>query len=358
MKNTHNTKQTKASSKASRSEVLANELLELHLEHEMAAFEGEAFVKFLREEMAILFESIKPLTLQQFVDAEQVKQVIARNVVENDIPGAIIEIAGDAASQLFSSEMHKSTSLNKIFSAKQYEEFVDKILELPEQRKKGINHLIELPIYGDLISGVLYQAILRYIYDENIVSKHIPGVASVLKFGKRMIDKTAPSLEGAVEDNVRAYIAANLAFMLRESKAFLENSLTEAEIKASAMELWDTLESKTMGDFQQGMDAIDLSEFIVLGYEFWKQFRKTKYFKDCYELIVDYVFEVYGQTTLGVVLEDMMITPDRLMQEAELFAPKVLAALKENGLIEAFLRRKLEGFYSSQAALDCLNKNR
>lgn len=335
---------------------LANQLLELHLAHELASFECEAFLAWLRPELETQVKIVEGLQLQQFVSATQVKQVIVRNVVDNEIPGAAAELAGDAATRLFSSDMHKSTPLQNVFATKHFVELVDKLLDFPEQRKNGIDHLIDLPIYQDLISGVLYQAILRYIYEENILSKNVPGVSSMLKFGKQMLDKRAPKLEGAVEDNVRAYIASNLVFILKESKAFLEDSLTEEDIKVSAMELWDVTEDKTMGEFQEGMDSIDLSEFVVIGYEFWKSFRKSEYFKNSYELIVDYFFEVYGSKPLGALLEDFMITPERMMQEVEAFAPQVLATLKENGQIERFLRKRLEGFYHSEAALNCLNQ--
>ena len=335
---------------------LANQLLELHLAHELASFECEAFLAWLRPELETQIKIVEGFQLQQFVSAEQVKQVIVRNVVDNDIPGAAAERAGEAATRLFSSDMHKSTSLQNVFATKHFVELVDKLLDLPEQRKNGIDHLIDLPIYQDLISGVLYQAILRYIYEENIVSKKVPGVSSMLKFGKQMLDKTAPNLEGAVEENIRAYIASNLMFILKESKAFLEDSLTEDDIKTSAMELWDIVEGKTMGEFQEGMDSIDLSEFVVIGYEFWKSFRKSDYFKNSYELTVDYFYELYGSKPLSALLEDFMITPERIMLEVEAFAPQVLATLKENGQIERFLRKRLEDFYHSDAALNCLNQ--
>jgi hypothetical protein len=330
-------------------------LMELHLAHELALFEREAFLAWLKPELELHLSVAREMPLSAFVDADQVKSVIARNVVDNEIPGAVAELAGDAAAQLFSSEMHKSTPLRDILPTAHFEEFVDKLLELPEQRKNGINHVIELPVYKDLISGVLYQAIIRYIYEENVLSKKVPGVASMLKFGKQMLDKTAPNLDGAVEENVRHYIAKNLVFILKESKAFLENSLTEEDIKTSTMELWDVLEDKTMSEFQQGMDSIDLSEFVVLGYEFWKTFRSSAYFRESYELVVDYFFQVYGESPLGTLLDDVMVTPDLMMREAEVFAPKVLEALKENGQIEQFLRRRLESFYFSKAALDCMS---
>ena len=335
---------------------MADKLLDLHVRHEMALFDTKAFITWVQEELNLQLVSARTLRLDQIVSAEQVKAVISRNVVEHDVPGAIAEIAGEAATHLFTSTQHKKTLLKEVISSTQFEEFIDKLLELPEQRRNGIDHVIDLPIYRDLISGVLYQAIIRYVYDANVLSKNVPGVSSMLKFGKRMIDKTAPKLEGAVEDSVRAYISDNLSFLLHESKEFLENSLTEEDIKASAMELWDTLENKSMNDFQQGMDSIDLSEFVVLGYEFWLSFRTTDYFKNCYELIVDYFYDKYGSANLGLLLDDLLITPERIMTEVSAFAPDALAALKANGQLESFLRRRLETFYSSDAARDCLTR--
>jgi hypothetical protein len=331
-------------------------LLELHLAHEMALFESDAFLAWLRPELEAQLGLARSMPLGAFVSAEQVKSVIARNVVENEIPGAVAEVAGEAATHLFSSDLHKNRPLQEILPTKHFEEFVDKVLELPEQRKNGINHIIELPVYKDLISGVLYQAIMRYIYEENVFSKKVPGVSSMMKLGKQMLDKRAPKLEGAVEENVRAYISNNLVFILKESKAFLKNSLTEEDIKASTMELWDTIEQTPMSEFQKGMDSIDLSEFVVLGYEFWKTFRTSSYFKESYELIVDYFFQIYGDSPLGTLLDDFMISSDKMMTELEVFAPQVLKTLKENGQIEQFLRRRLESFYFSKSALDCFNQ--
>jgi len=343
--------------KLNRAERLANTMLELHIQHEMKQFETAAFTEWFESELQNQYAQFCQLKLKTLVPAKQVKAVIKRNVVDNDIPGAVMEIAGDAAAALFSSEIHRTTQLRDILSAKQYEEFVDKLLDLSEQRKHAIEHFIELPVYRDLISGVLYQAILRYIYEENMFSKHVPGVSSMLKFGKRMVDKTAPKFEDAVEDNVRSYIVNNLAFLLRESKAFLESSLTEEDIKVSALELWDVIESSRLGDFQEGMDSVDLSEFVVLGYEFWLRFRKSDYFKRAYTLVVDHFYSAYGNAPLSELLEDLGVDPERMIQEVKAFAPDVLSALHKNGQLEGLIRRRLEGFYTSEAALTCLSES-
>ena len=46
-------------------------------------------------------------------------------------------------------------------------------------------------------------------------------------------------------------------------------------------------------------------------------------------------------------VEDIGITRDMLLREAERFAPPVIAVLHKEGLLERSLRRELEGFYRS-----------
>jgi hypothetical protein len=335
---------------------IANNLLELHVKHEMAALNTTTLMSWFKEESDTVFEWLRTVKINQLVTQKSVNETIQRNVVEREIPGSIAEIAGEAATKLFTSEQHKNTILNEIITTHEIEEFVDKALELEEQRKDGLDRIIDLPIYTDLISGVLYQAIVNYIYENNVFSKKVPGVASMLKFGSSVISKTIPKLEGAVEDNVRSYISNNLGLIITESKLFLENNMTDEELKTSTMDLWDFVEGKSLGELQTGIDSLDLSEFVVLGYEFWLRFRKSEYFKNCYELIVEYFFDKYGENDLSMLFDDFMMTPERIVEEAERFTPQLLETLKESGQLEGLVRRRLENFYTSSAAIKCLGK--
>jgi len=336
-------------------EDIANKLLELHVRHEMASFDEATLMNWVREESGTLLNWVRTINISQLVSAQKIKDVIKTNVVDREIPGAIAEIAGEAAAHLFTSEQHLNTHLSEIIDNKQYEGFVEKFLELREQRTEVLNNIIDLPIYRDLISGVLYQAITRYIYESNIISKKVPGVSSMLKMGSKMVSKTVPKLGGAVEDNVKSYISNNLGFMLNVSKSFFEDTLTDDEIKVSAMDFLDLLENKTLGEFQEGMDSLDLSEFVVLGYEFWLRFRNTDYFKNSYELMVDYFFDKYSEGDLGILLDDLTITQELVVTEAERFAPQIINTLKESGQLEGLIRRRFERFYTSDEALSALS---
>lgn len=335
----------------------AENLLELHIQHELQNFQADQVVAILRNESENIFNWLGDIKLQNLVTADQIKQVIHQNVVEEDVPGAIAEMAGEAADKLFNSKRHQKTQLNKIISKEQFEGFIDKLLELKEQRNNGIDKVIDLPIYGDLISGILYKAIIRYIVDSNLISKNIPGVSSMLKMGRSMVNKTVPKLGGGIEDSVRSYITDSLDFILDESKSFLEESVTEEELKASAMEVWSIIESKPLSEFQEGMNSLDLSEFVALGHDFWLQFRKSGYFRHCYKTVVDYFFRKYGKRPISELLDDLAITPERTMVEIERFAPHVLETLNEGEFLEGLIRRHLEKFYLSPAAINALEDN-
>lgn len=335
----------------------AEQLCELHLQHELAQLSDERFLQWITSESSELLGAFQQITLSEFISSDSVKAIIKEQVVEQEIPGAIAEIAGEASVNLFRSEKHLNTQLKDIMRADQFKGFVRKLLELETQRHNIINGVIDLPVYRELISGVIYQAITRYIYESNVLSKNIPGVSSVLKMGRNVVNKTVPKLGGAVEEGIRKYIKSNLGLFQQESKSFLINSLTAEELEASILDFWDSVENKTLGQIQEGMDAVDLSELVVLGYEFWLDFRQSPYFEHCYQSVVDYLYSTYGSEPMAILFEDLAVNSETLVKQAEYFAPALLTQLRNSGELKGLLKRRLDSFYHSEAALGVLSSD-
>jgi hypothetical protein len=347
----------KKSQNTNETELNLDILFEAHVKYELNQFKDTNLQKLIHSELNYLIESSSKTDLNTWVPAQTIKDLIKDHVVENSIPGSIAEISGKMSSSIFDSKYHKKTKLKEIISRHQFEEFIDKAIELKEQRNNGLDKLIDLPIYTDLISGILFQSITHYIYDNNLFSKNIPGMSSLLKVGKNLMDKTAPKLGSGIEDSVRSYIANSLELIITESKAFLANSVTDEQLKDSAITLWENIENKSFSDFQKGMDSLDLSEFIALGYDFWLSFRKSDYFKWCYETTVDTFYNEYGKSSVEDLMDEFQITPEKISAESQRFAPLLLKGLKKSGYLEAAIRRHLGGFYTSKVAQNCLNKN-
>lgn len=334
----------------------ARKLLDLHVAHEMKIIEAEPLAAWLEKEVDHLWSTLAQVKLAEFIPPEVIVGAIERNVIEREIPGAVAEIAGEGAASLFSADFHLKTVAGKIISTKQITEFIDKGLELKDQREALMEKVIHQPIYAQLVSDLMYRGIVRYIYDDNVLSKKIPGVSSILKFSTKMVNKTVPKLEGAVEDNVKAFIADNIALLLRQSQSFLSEALTDEELKDMFLGVWAVLEGKELGGLQKGMDTIDLTEFVVLGYEFWKKFRKTEYFSLCCQHVVSDIYEKYGDEPVGAFLSDFAIDQSFVMNEFKAFSPSILSSLKSSGHIEALIRRRLEPFYLTEDVAEILSR--
>jgi hypothetical protein len=328
---------------------LAKELLELHVQHELDALTPARFLDWLQQETHPVLEALAAIPLKQLLSEDQLNQLIHDQVVSHPIPGAIAEIAGDAATYLFKSDPHLDSRVKDIMTAQQFQGFVAKLLELEHQRHDLIHQFIDLPVYRSLISSVVYKAITRYLYEDNMLSKHVPGVSSMLKMSRNVMNKTVPKISGAMEESVKKYISNNLSLFQQESKTYLVESLTTEELESSIMDFWDDIENKTLRELQEGMDSIDLSEFVVLGYEFWLEFRESDYFEHCYQSVVHFLYQRYGDEPLATLLEDLEITADTVIDRTQQLAPQLLTTLQEQGILEELVRRRLSAFYESDA---------
>ena len=334
---------------------LAEQLLEQHIQFELKALSGQRLKKDLKAEVGLWFAAADELTLGELVSVETIMGVIQRNVIDMELEGGIPDIAGEMARQVFDSPRHRDTHLSEILTSQQFSEFIEELLLLREQRERLLTHLMDHPLYGELVSNLVYHGIVSYLYEDNLLSRKVPGVGSMMKFSKRMFSKTLPGLDSALEKRLKQFISNNLQFLVRLSDDFLQSALTDEQLHESAMDLWRLVEDKPLGELQSGMNDWELSEFIVLGYEFWLRFRKTPYFEHCCLTVVNHLLALYGDWPVGELLADLGVTQEMALTEAQTWIPPLLATLRKKGYLEALLRRRLAPFYASAAARKVLD---
>jgi hypothetical protein len=219
-----------------------------------------------------------------------------------------------------------------------------------------ISEIMAHPVYQELVSNLVYQGVVNYLYEDNLLTKNVPGVGSMMKFGKRMANRAVPGLDESFERRFKAWLSDSLPGLIARSEQFLHKSLTDDELRDSVMAVWVSLEDRTVAELQEGLGDIQLQEFVVLGYEFWLQFRKTPYFEGCVEAVVTHLFELYGDRPLMDLLNDVGVNRELVMAEIDGYALPVIDVLREEGYLEALIRRRLTPFYTSAAAKKLLSQ--
>lgn len=336
---------------------LASALLEQHVKHELASLKGAKLRRFLATEVDELFEFAGTVTLNSLISPEQVMGMIRRIVIDTELDAGIPEMAAEMATEVFNAPVQRTSRLRDIIAREQATGFLEQALELRKQRERVISEIMAHPVYQELVSNLVYQAVMNYLYEDNLVTKSVPGVGSMMKFGKRMANKAMPGLDESFERSFKAWLSDSLPGLIARSEQFLHQALTDDELRDSVMAAWVAVEDRTIEELHEGLGNVQLQEFVVLGYEFWLQFRKTTYFEGCARAVVEHLFAMYGDSPVIELLGEVGVDRNLVMAEVDALAVPVIDVLREEGYLEALIRRRLEPFYRSAAAKKLLQQS-
>ncbi len=325
-------------------------LFEAHVKHELNRFKKGGYKQTIEEEVSAAFEWIRKVKFKDIVPLDRMLGLIQRNVVERPIPGAITELSGEMSRLVHASEQNNTTSLEDIFSRRQFDEIIDKAVSLKTARNKIVHSFLNSPFYSKLISHVLYTGIREYLITENIIAQNVPGVSSLIKMGKNAVHYTIPALEQAFEKRIRGFIESNLKNSILRSERFVKELLVENQIIEMGEEIWESISKEPLSEYFDFINGDDMEDFILTGYDFWGHFRKTSYFQKIYTEIVQHFYEKYGDEDLDIFIEDVGVTKEMLVHElTELVSPGVEKALAI-GYVEERIRARLWSFYGSKKA--------
>ena len=334
----------------------ASQLLELHVKHEVASLKGAKLAKFLKQEANELLDLAGDITLNRIASENQVMDTIQRVVVDMELGARIPELVGEMTTEVLSAAIQENTTLGEIVTRQQITGFLDEALKLRSQRERMISNIMAHPIYQELVSNVVYHGVVNYLYVDNLITKSVPGVGSMMKFGKRMANKAVPGLDATFERRLKAWLAESLPGLISRSEQFLQRAMSDDEVRDTIMAAWTGMENRTPAELQEGLGDFQLQEFVTLGYEFWLLLRKTDYFKGCARAVVTHLFVKYGDRPLTDLLDDLGVTRELIMTEVNAWATPVINVLREDGYIEALVRRRLSAFYKSAAARKILEQ--
>lgn len=307
----------------------------------------------LGAEVPQLLADAKKLKLEEVVSRQSVKDVARTYAVELEPSGAIPELVGEIALRLQKLPVQARTRLGELMPERQFEDWLEKLLELKAARAEVLHQALSNPVVVTLASDLIYRGIRGYL-SENAVTRGIPGAQSMMKFGKTMLAKATPKLDGAIESALRGYVQRSTEATLRESEHSLNELLTDERLREAAHEAWAQLKTLTPAALREPLSVEDVEELFVIGYEHWRVLRKSEWYGALIDAGIDAFFDKYGKTSLTALLEEVGVTEAIIVRDALRFAPTVLTVLRKKKLLEPLLRRQLQPFFERAAAAGLL----
>lgn len=332
---------------------LASQLLEAEVAFWLQNLKGKKFQAMLFDELGHVLDRFEHILLKDAVEQKKVKITAQRYAVEMEIGGAIPELFGEIANRIFEFPASHSTKIGEVVSDSIATEFIEKIFEQDGVLDHAVTNIRNSTPFRHFLSDVIFTVLKGYVFEQNNLMK-FNSVASSTRKVREWLSSKAPDLSEGLEDRMRNLMESGVKSSLEMVDETLDNEHYRENAMNSALAFWDVVREWPLTAYRDYLTEQDLQEFMVLGYEFWLEFRNTEYLKSCIDLGVDFFFDKYGDQSLQDLLDDIGITREMILEEVDHYVPDLAALMIKEGLAEGFLRRNLQRFYSSKKVQDLL----
>lgn len=323
------------------------QLLEAHVAFELARWSGDRLDETVAEHAGAVRRWLDGVTVAEVAPAEATAGTLGRVVAGLDLSDALLEAVADVVAAGHEVLTTFDAPVGEIVDGADYDALVGLLADDRSVRDAVIAAVTASKGYRKLVSHVLYQGVKGYLLTENVVARKLPGASTLVKFGQKTMSAAAPNLEAGVDRRLTAFVEANLSETLRESRRYLEATLTPALLAEMADEVWTTLADRPVGEIIGVADPEGTREVVLALGPVVRRWRDEGVIAGVVESVTLDVLTEHADEMVADVLDAWGLDlVDAASQFAELLLP-ALEHARESGFLEERVRAQLAPFYTS-----------
>ncbi|ENX63617.1 MULTISPECIES: hypothetical protein [Acinetobacter] len=308
-------------------------------------------VDFFQQFIQLFLQHAPNIQLKEVVELEQIQAVVKRYAFEMQLGAGLLEFIGEIAQRLHVFSLQSSAQLQDVFSDHQFEMWLSKFLELENIRHYLNQFLKESPSIQQLcqyIATTTLQNKLPKLFaqsDEAHISESKYEWQQKLKsFSHRQQQR----IEQKIEESIGRFIQEQLVDL---------SLLSNDDLESLARNIWDDNKTQPLSEYTKQVTPLDVEEFFVMIYEYWKELRQSSFIQDLILYGVKVFYDFYKDESLEDVFAAIGIEETDLLNEAVRFYPKVVVALDEHDVLEPIITLILKPFYESPQTLATIEKH-
>ncbi len=322
-------------------------IFEAHVRYELDRWQGEAAV---RDTVAAAVEAgfgwLRGTSLGALVPSERAQAWARSALVDQPLADGLAEVLHSSVRAAHESLLAEAEPLSALLPRERYEQLVSSAVGLQRLRREVIGQITASTVYAELISHVLYHGLKNYLLTENAVVRRIPGASSLLRMGQNAVRSATPNLEAGIDRRLMAFVGSNVADTVRDSRRFMEDVLDDAMLHTIAEEIWTVNGPRALGEFAAVVEEESLAEVMAAGREAAASARSGPLAARLVGAAVERFYRAHQDEPVTALLTGLGITPERAADALTDLAGQLLGAAREGGQLEAYVRHRLEGFYS------------
>lgn len=334
-----------------KSQLLAQALLLEQVKFYKNQLTTQLSADFFQQFIQLFLQHAPNIQLKEVVELAQIQAVVKRYAFEMQLGAGLLEFIGEIAQRLHVFSLQSSAQLQDVFSDHQFEMWLSKFLELENIRHYLNQFLKDSPSIQQLcqyIATTTLQNKLPKLFthsDEDRISASKYEWQQKLKsFSHRQQQR----IEQKLEESIARFIQEQLADL---------SLLSNDDLESLARNVWDDNKSKPLSEYTRQVTPLDVEEFFVMIYEYWKELRQSAFIQDLILYGVKVFYDFYKDESLADVFAAIGLEEADLLNEAVRFYPKVVAALDEHAVLEPIITLVLKPFYDNAGTLATIEKH-
>jgi len=333
----------------------AEALLDAHVAWVMSRLDGDALRAELEKRLDDVLADAAHLRLGDVVSQASVEETAVGYAAHMKIGGAIPALVGDIAAAIYTHPIHADTALEELLPEPQFEELLDKLLEMQQLRDAMIHQSVTNPIFASLATQLVYSSLQDYVSRSRRLAARVPGARTALKAGRMVARRAGPALGARLGVSIKSYVDRTAISRMTASERYLRDAFESDALRQAVLDFWDDNKHRSVASVRDFAGQLDIEELFVIGYEYWQRLRRMPIYRALIESGVAVFFDTYREATLTELLDDIGVTRDMMVADGMRFLPQVIAALNSRDMLEPAIRRQFEDFYRSEAVRAILN---
>jgi len=321
-------------------------MLDAHVAFEAGRWHGENLAATVAEAVDAGFEHLDGVPLRDLLPPERVGAWLRHLVSTEPLTDELLAEVEWALRAAHESLVDETVPLADVLTEPAYRQVVDAVATQQAIRGELVAQVTSSAVYAQLISHVLYHGLKNYLLTENAVVRTLPGASSLLRMGQNAMRSANPNMEAGIDRRLIAFVTSNVAETVLDSHEFLETVLDEAVVGTVADEVWTTNGPRPVGEFAALVDDTGLAGMVATGREVWTAVRSSPVVGRVVDAVVEQFYRAHGDEPVTVLLVDLGVTPERAAAAlVEVVTPGLTVAAGNGGMLEAYVRQRLEAFY-------------
>lgn len=333
---------------------LAEQLLDAQVAWLRTQLTGPALADRAAEAVDDLLEVTAGIPLAELVDPAEVARVGRRLVSGVPSSEAATRLVGATAELVYDGPSTPFTP-GDVLDRDHVEALVTELLGATRLASETLDELATSPLAATVASRFVSRLVGEVLASNRAVAEKIPGVGGLVSFGS----SAASRVRGAADRPLDALVGGisgsrGAAFAAKRLNKVILDTLADPTTRDAVMEVWDMHAGRAVPRPADHVDRDKVLRFAGVLHTLVAHAAASDPVGQLVEELVGVFFAAYGTSSVAEVLDDLGITRDELVADAQVFAAQALERVDREGRLEPLLRARLAPFFALPEVRDLL----